>query len=67
MKQTDRFEIEKLRGRVKRLEKLIMTDITTGLKNKRQFQKDFENQVYWQSEEYKKDGIELFLETLKSS
>ena len=34
-------EIQNLKKRVKKLEKLAMTDTTTGLRNKRQFQKDF--------------------------
>lgn len=35
-------EIKDLKRRVKKLEKLVMIDTTTGLRNKRQFQKDFD-------------------------
>lgn len=38
-------EIENLKRRVKILEKLAMTDTTTGLRNKRQFQKDFDRLI----------------------
>jgi len=38
-------EIENLKRRVKKLEKLAMTDTTTGLRNKRQFQKDFDRLI----------------------
>jgi len=38
-------EIENLKRRVKKLEKLAMTDDTTGLRNKRQFRKDFDRLI----------------------
>jgi diguanylate cyclase (GGDEF)-like protein len=43
-------EIEKLRRRIKKLEILAMTDTTTGLKNKRQFQKDFNKLISFMKE-----------------
>jgi len=52
-------EIKNLKKRVKKLEKLAMTDTTTGLRNKRQFQKDFNKLISFMEETQECGGTYL--------